>query len=75
MGLLLLVRGVGVEVLLLAGAYDADDAISAGQRHWSLVLWNPWFVVGGVAFLLAALGRARTRPTLRGGRRWARGRG
>jgi hypothetical protein len=74
-GLLLLVRGVGVEVLLLAGAYDADDAISAGQRHWSLVLWNPWFVVGGVAFLLAALGRARTRPTLRGGRRWARGRG
>jgi Protein of unknown function (DUF3995) len=74
-GLLLLVRGLGVEALLLAGVYDANGAISSGQRHWSLVLWNPWFVVGGLAFLLAALGRTRTRPLLRGGRRWARGRG
>jgi hypothetical protein len=62
-------------VLMLAGAYEGNDAISASQQHWSLVLWNPWFVVGGVAFLLAALGHPRTRPTLRGGRRWARGRG
>jgi hypothetical protein len=74
-GLLLVVRGLGIEVLMLAGAYDGNGAISPGQQHWSLVLWNPWFVVGGVAFLLAALGRAGTSPTFRGGRRWARGRG
>jgi hypothetical protein len=53
-GLLLLLRGLGIEVLMLGGAYDANGAISSSQQHWSLVLWNPWFVVGGVAFLLAA---------------------
>ncbi|WP_299952516.1 DUF3995 domain-containing protein [uncultured Modestobacter sp.] len=53
-GLLLLLRGVGIEVLLLSGAYDGNAAMSDAQRHWSLVLWNPWFVLGGLAFLLAA---------------------
>jgi hypothetical protein len=74
-GLFLLTRGLGIQVLMLAGAYDGNAAIGPEQRHWSLLLWNPWFVVGGVAFLLAALSGARTRPTIRGGRRWARERG
>jgi len=53
-GLGLLLRGSAVQVLMLSGAYDGNAAITSSQRHWSLVLWNPWFVVGGVAFLLAA---------------------
>ena len=51
---LLLVRGIGVELLLLGGALDGNSAISPEQRYWALVLWNPWFVAGGLAFGLAA---------------------
>ena len=59
-GLLLLLRGLGIEALLLAGAYDGNAAMSNAQRHWSLVLWNPWFVLGGLAFLLAARASGRS---------------
>lgn len=57
-GLLLLLRGLGIEALLLAGAYDSNAAMSDQQRLWSHVLWNPWFVAGGLVFLLAARGGA-----------------
>ncbi|PBC85861.1 MULTISPECIES: DUF3995 domain-containing protein [unclassified Streptomyces] len=52
---LLLARGIGIEVLLLAGATYLDASVSAEQRTWTLALWNPWFIAGGVAFGLAAL--------------------
>jgi hypothetical protein len=55
--LLLCLRAVGIEVLMLAGVYDGNPAITPAQRHWTLVLWNPWFLAGGVAFGLAALAR------------------
>jgi hypothetical protein len=53
-GVLLLLRGLGIQLLLLAGAYDENAAMTADQRRWSLLVWNPWFVAGGVAFVLAA---------------------
>ncbi|MFH8683129.1 DUF3995 domain-containing protein [Streptomyces lydicus] len=56
---LLLVRGIGIEVLLLAGATYPDTSVSAGQRAWTLALWNPWFIAGGLAFGLAALRAGR----------------
>jgi hypothetical protein len=73
-GSLLLIRGIGIDVLLLSGSLDGNSGIGSGKRHWSLVLWNPWFVLGGGSFLLAAAGLSRreARPPLRGGRRWAR---
>lgn len=52
---LLLVRGIGLEVLLLTDAADLDASVSAAQRAWTLALWNPWFIAGGLAFGLAAL--------------------
>lgn len=62
-GLLLLLRGVGLEVLLLSGFYGSNTALTSSQVFWSLVLWNPWFILGGVAFALA--GRtARSRRTM-----------
>ena len=70
--LLLLIRGIGVKVLLLSGALDGNTVLEPGQRHWTLMLWNPWFVAGGAAFGLSTLG-LRGRPT-RDGRRWVRGR-
>ncbi len=50
----LLLRGVAVEVLLLSGAAGPEVDISPEQRLWTLVLWNPWFLLGGLAFGLAA---------------------
>ncbi|AZM52692.1 DUF3995 domain-containing protein [Streptomyces sp. WAC 01529] len=52
---LLLVRGIGVEVLLLTDTAQLDASVSAGQRAWTLALWNPWFIAGGLAFGLATL--------------------
>ncbi|QKW11227.1 DUF3995 domain-containing protein [Streptomyces sp. NA04227] len=51
----LLARGIGLEVLLLTGTAHLDSSVSEAQRAWTLALWNPWFIAGGVAFGLAAL--------------------
>ncbi|MEU4346178.1 DUF3995 domain-containing protein [Streptomyces sp. NPDC023838] len=52
----LLARGFAVEVLLLTDTAGRQVDVSPGQRWWTLVLWNPWFLVGGLAFGLAARG-------------------
>ncbi|WP_172381711.1 DUF3995 domain-containing protein [Streptomyces sp. MNP-20] len=58
---LLLMRGVGIEVLLLTGAVHLDASVSQEQRAWTLALWNPWFIAGGLAFGRAAR-RSGRRP-------------
>ncbi|GAA0589881.1 hypothetical protein GCM10010174_00990 [Kutzneria viridogrisea] len=58
---LLLVRAVGVTLLLLTGAAE----VSEGERFWSLVLWNPWFLLGGIAYLLAVRQPSRVSPAVR----------
>ncbi|WP_063761203.1 DUF3995 domain-containing protein [Streptomyces sp. NRRL B-1347] len=68
---LLLARGIGVEVLLLTGTAHLDSSVSAGQRAWTLALWNPWFIAGGLAFGLAAL-RSRVPAARDGGHELAR---
>lgn len=50
-GGLLVVRGLVLEVLLATGPLAA--AVGPAQTRWSLLLWNPWFVLGGVLVLLA----------------------
>jgi hypothetical protein len=52
-GGLLLFRGILVEVLLITGVAEVDG-VSSAQKFWTLVLWNPWFILGGVLFGLAA---------------------
>ena len=46
---------VAVHVLLLSDAGYGGGAISAARRTWTLVVWDPWFLVGGVLFGTAAL--------------------
>lgn len=58
---LLLVRGVAVEVLLLTDAGGRGMDVSPEQRLWTLTLWNPWFLVGGLVFGLAARASGRAR--------------
>ncbi|WP_435112783.1 DUF3995 domain-containing protein [Nocardiopsis synnemataformans] len=57
----LLLRAVAVEVMLLADPAGREITVSPEQRLWTLLLWNPWFLVGGLVFGLAALGFARAR--------------
>ncbi|MFF9156218.1 DUF3995 domain-containing protein [Streptomyces sp. NPDC014846] len=56
---LLLTRGIGIEVLLLTDATHLDPSVSGEQRAWTLALWNPWFIAGGLAFGLAAFHAGR----------------
>lgn len=63
-GATLLARGVALQLVLATGAGGLASSVGPSQTRWSLVLWNPWFMLGGVAFLLTAhhfggLGRAR----------------
>ncbi|MEU0627664.1 DUF3995 domain-containing protein [Streptomyces sp. NPDC005989] len=50
----LLTRGMAVEVLLLTEVAGPEINVSPEQRLWTLLLWNPWFMVGGLVFGLAA---------------------
>ncbi|MFK4144332.1 DUF3995 domain-containing protein [Streptomyces sp. NPDC004065] len=55
----LLVRGIAVEVLLLTGTAGQEASVGPEQRLWTLALWNPWFLLGGLAFGLSARGFGR----------------
>jgi hypothetical protein len=57
-GLGLLARGLLVELALAVDAGGVRDSVGAAESRWSLVLWDPWFVVGGVLFVGVALGLA-----------------
>lgn len=61
-GTALLVRGVGIELVLLLDAGGIASSVGPVQTRWSLLLWNPWFTLGGVAFLFAAYRFARLQP-------------
>jgi len=63
---LLLVRGIGLTILMATGVVHAGDGITDGQLNWSYLLWNPWFILGGLCFLLAWR-RARTARPVREG--------
>jgi hypothetical protein len=58
-GLILLIRGIGIEILLATGVLRSGGGITSGQIAWTWILWNPWFVVGGICFLLATIGLSR----------------
>jgi hypothetical protein len=60
-GGVLLLRGIALEILLATNADDLRATIGPLESLWSLALWNPWFIVGGVLFVWTA--RCARRPT------------
>jgi hypothetical protein len=60
-GIVLLARGVVLQLVLMTGASGVAPSVGESEVHWSLILWNPWFMLGGILFLLTAyrLGRGR----------------
>jgi hypothetical protein len=58
-GGLLLVRGLLLEAVLATGAGGVAATVGPLETRWSLVLWNPWFALGGLAVLAATYRFAR----------------
>jgi hypothetical protein len=58
----LLLRALCMEVLLLAIPGYGHGAVSPAERFWTLVLWDPWFLVGGVAFAGVTVAARRRHP-------------
>lgn len=46
--------------LMEAGVIDIPASLGADAARWNLLLWRPWWVLGGVLFLLAARDFTRT---------------
>jgi hypothetical protein len=51
----LLLRGVYVEVALATDLAGVRQAVGPLETHWSLLLWNLWFIAGGACFLALTL--------------------
>lgn len=50
-----LMRGAVLEVLIINGEIIDLSGVTPDQEHWALVLWNPWFFIGGISFALACV--------------------
>ncbi len=50
-GAALLARGILVELVLATGIGGVSSSVGPLETRWSLVLWNPWLSLGGLAFL------------------------
>lgn len=65
-GVGLLVRGVALQVILAADVGGVRGQLGQREANWSLILWNPWFMLGGMLFIAAAAlsygGTRRPRP-------------
>jgi hypothetical protein len=56
-GVLLTLYGVAgfiEKALMLSGVIGLPAAMGEGPARWYLVLWEPWWILGGVLFLLTA---------------------
>lgn len=42
------------KALMVAGVIDTPDAMGEGPARWYLAVWEPWWILGGVLFLLTA---------------------
>lgn len=60
----LTLRAVPVETTL-ATAHSVRASVGPLETKWSLILWNPWFLLGGVPFLAAANHLRHLRQTRR----------
>jgi Protein of unknown function (DUF3995) len=54
-GVLLVLRAVVLELVLVTGVSGVRAQVGALETRWSLLLWNPWFALGGGLFVAAAV--------------------
>jgi len=53
-GAVLVARALAVEVLIATDGSALATSVSPAERHWTLWLWNPWFMLGGALFAAAS---------------------
>lgn len=54
-GVVLVIRGGALELLLAVNAAEIRTTVGPLQTRWSLMLWNPWFALGGALFIATAI--------------------
>jgi len=59
-GVVLLLRGLALEVLLATNTAGLRAKVGPLETHWGLILWNPWFALGGVLFIATAIRASRS---------------
>ncbi len=59
-GVVLLLRGLVLELLLATNTTGLQANAGPLETHWSLVLWNPWFGLGGMLFIATAIRAGRS---------------
>ncbi|WP_285578965.1 DUF3995 domain-containing protein [Actinoallomurus iriomotensis] len=52
-GTVLLARALLLELVLLTGAGGVASSVGPLETRWSLILWNPWFALGGLTLVAA----------------------
>lgn len=57
--------------LMASAAIGTPDALGTQALRWHLALWDPFWLVGGLLFLLATIWAARRRPHAVNGARWS----
>jgi Protein of unknown function (DUF3995) len=60
-GILLVLYGIislATNALIVAGAIDTPQSLGSAAARWHLIVWDPWWVLGGVLFILAARSRS-----------------
>jgi hypothetical protein len=45
--------------LMVTGAIDAPESLGGSAARWHLIVWDPWWVLGGALFVLAAQNHRR----------------
>ncbi len=63
-GAAMVIRGVVLEVLLAIDTGGLRAAVGPLETRWSLVLWDPWFAIGGALFLWTGIRVRRVRGRL-----------
>jgi Protein of unknown function (DUF3995) len=53
--------------LMEAGVWKIPDALGADAVRWHLLLWDPWWLLGGILFALAAWQFTRSAPAAAAG--------
>lgn len=64
-GVVLVLRGVGLEVVLAANIGGVRQQIGPLEMRWSQILWNPWFALGGCLFVASSVQAYRHPPASR----------
>lgn len=54
---------VGVRALMVVGVLATPEAMHSAAAYWHLILWDPWWLAGGLLFIATAWSASRVRAS------------